>query len=101
MQPFEVRAFSARQQTLYNRQQSEQAFYQAYFEAVAHWAANLENVIGQAYQISCKYGLAAMDALHIASAVPVGAEAFITTESPTKPMFRVQEITVRPLMANG
>jgi hypothetical protein len=35
-----------------------------------------------------------MDALHIAAAISVGAEEFITTEKPTKPMYRVTDIKV-------
>ncbi len=46
------------------------------------------------YNIACKYGLAAMDALHIAAAISVGAEEFITTEKPTKPMYRVTGLKV-------
>ena len=44
------------------------------------------------YDIGCKYGLAAMDALHIAATILVGAEEFITIEKPTKPMYRVTDI---------
>ncbi len=47
-----------------------------------------------ANNIACKYGLAAMDALHIAAALSVDAEEFVTTEKPTKPMFRVTSIQV-------
>jgi hypothetical protein len=35
-----------------------------------------------------------MDALHLAAALSIGAEEFITTEKPTKPMFRVSSINV-------
>jgi predicted nucleic acid-binding protein len=46
------------------------------------------------YNIGCQYGLAAMDALHIAAALSIGAEEFLTTEKPTKPMFQVSGIQV-------
>jgi predicted nucleic acid-binding protein len=42
--------------------------------------------------IAGKYGIAGMDALHIAAALSIGAEEFITTEKKTKPMFRVTEL---------
>ncbi len=42
--------------------------------------------------IADKYGIAGMDALHIATALSIGAEVFITTEKKTKPMFRVTEL---------
>ncbi|WP_313943082.1 MULTISPECIES: hypothetical protein [Calothrix] len=35
-----------------------------------------------------------MDALHVAAALSVGAEEFVTTEKNTKPMFRVSTINV-------
>jgi hypothetical protein len=35
--------------------------------------------------------------LHIAAALTVSAEEFVTTEKPNKPMFRVQEIQVRSI----
>jgi predicted nucleic acid-binding protein len=39
-------------------------------------------------------GLAAMDALHVAAALSVGAEEFVTREKKTKPMFRVSSLKV-------
>jgi hypothetical protein len=35
-----------------------------------------------------------MDALHIAAAISVDAEEFITTEKSTKPMYRVTDIKI-------
>jgi predicted nucleic acid-binding protein len=59
---------------------------------VTHWASDVASVVPQAQSIAAQYGIAAMDALHIASAIAIGAEEFITTEKNTKPMFRVTEI---------
>jgi len=78
----------------YSRQTEEIEFYKTFFKAVKYWAEDLEKVIQNGYTISCQYGLAAMDALHLAAAISVGAEEFITTENPTKPMYRVTEIKV-------
>ncbi|MEM8828912.1 MAG: PIN domain-containing protein [Cyanobacteria bacterium P01_G01_bin.19] len=78
----------------YYRQMEESEFYQTFFDAVTYWANDTEQVIQDGYDISCKYGLAAMDALHIAAAILVGAEEFITTEKSTKPMYRVTDIKV-------
>ena len=41
-----------------------------------------------------KYGLAALDALHIAAALRSGAEEFYTSEKPGKSMFRVKELKI-------
>jgi predicted nucleic acid-binding protein len=45
-------------------------------------------VLEQAYQLACDYGIAAMDAIHLAFAVEAEAEEFFTTEKPNKPLFR-------------
>ncbi|CCI09169.1 MAG: hypothetical protein DWQ51_10615 [Microcystis wesenbergii TW10] len=45
-------------------------------------------------EIAGTYGLAAMDALHVAAALQIQADELITTEKPTKPMHRVREIQI-------
>ena len=77
---------------IYNKQTEEAQFYEEFFSAVTYWATDLEKVVKDAYDIGCQYGLAAMDALHIAAALSLEASEFITTEKPTKPMFRVSSI---------
>ena len=79
---------------IYHRQTNEAEFYEAFFSAVTYWANDVDQIIQDGYSIACKYGLAAMDTLHIAAAISVGAEEFITTEKPTKPMYRVTEIAI-------
>lgn len=79
---------------IYNRKTAEAEFYESFFDAVTYWANDIEKVIQEAYQIAAQYGLAAMDALHVAAALSVGAEEFVTTEKKTKPMFRVSSIKI-------
>ncbi|NJL83860.1 MAG: type II toxin-antitoxin system VapC family toxin [Chloroflexaceae bacterium] len=79
---------------IYHQQQEEVEFHETFFAAVSDWAMDIESVTKNAYQLACTYGLAAVDALHIASALLLKADEFITTEKPTKPMFRVTEIPV-------
>ncbi|KAB8317132.1 type II toxin-antitoxin system VapC family toxin [Tolypothrix campylonemoides VB511288] len=79
---------------IYNRKTAEAEFYELFFGAVTYWANDIEKVIQDAYHIACQYGLAAMDALHVAAALSVGAEEFVTTEKKTKPMFRVSSIKI-------
>jgi predicted nucleic acid-binding protein len=79
---------------VYNRQTKEAEFYETFFNSVTCWAPDLNKIFQDAYQIGGQYGLAAMDALHLAAALSLGAEEFITTEKPTKPMFRVSGINV-------
>lgn len=85
---------------IYYRQNDEIEFYQTFFNAVTYWANDIERINEEGYNIACKYGLAAMDALHIAAAKSVGAEEFITTEKPTKPMYRVTELKIVALFAS-
>jgi predicted nucleic acid-binding protein len=72
----------------------EMTFYQAHFdEAIA--SQPLDEPLGnQALTLAEKYGLAAVDALHIAAALRLGAQEFYTSEKPGKPMFRVKELKI-------
>jgi predicted nucleic acid-binding protein len=78
--------------SIYQGQSDEQDFYQTFFDSVTHWARDVASIVPQAQSIAAQYGIAAMDALHIAAAIAIGAEEFITTEKNTKPMFRVMGI---------
>ena len=75
-------------------QRDEIAFYQTHF-AAAKGREMLSAVLGQsADRLARRYGLAAVDALHVAAAIRQRAEEFITTEKAGKPLFRVREIRV-------
>nr|WP_199308175.1 PIN domain-containing protein [Microcystis wesenbergii] len=78
----------------FNKQQEEIEFYETFFLAVNYWATDLEKIIQNAHEIAGTYGLAAMDALHVAAALQIQADELITTEKPTKPMHRVREIQI-------
>jgi predicted nucleic acid-binding protein len=77
----------------------EVQFYESYFSEVEFWASDLDQLIDNAYGLACQYGLAAIDALHVAAAFAVGAEELITTEKPTNPMHRVENISIVAIMA--
>ncbi len=79
---------------VYHGQNNEVEFYEEFFNTVTYWANDFSVVTTTGYNLACKYGLAAMDALHIAAALSVGATEFITTEKKTKPMYRVSEIKI-------
>jgi predicted nucleic acid-binding protein len=81
----------------YHCQSDEQEFYNVFFAAVSDWANDLDVIVEMAKNVASTYGVAAMDALHIAAALTIGTEEFVTTEKPSKPMFRVQEIHVRSI----
>jgi predicted nucleic acid-binding protein len=78
----------------YHKQQAETEFYESCFSGVTLWATKLEQIVQTGHRIACTYGLAAMDALHLAAALSVDAEEFVTTERTTKTMHRVTELRV-------
>jgi predicted nucleic acid-binding protein len=79
---------------VYHKQTEETLFYEEFFSDVAYWASDLNKIVQDTYQIASQYGLAAMDALHVAAALSVNAEELITTEKTTKPMHRVTNINI-------
>lgn len=79
---------------VYEKRAIERAFYLAHFEE-ALISQPLDEQLGrEGQQLAEKYGLAAVDALHLAAALRLGAEEFYTSEKPGKPMFRVKELRV-------
>ena len=73
---------------LYHRRPAEAALYERFF-AKARLIPVSPALVALAYREACAFGLSALDALHIAVAKSSGAEAFITTERPGTPLFRV------------
>ncbi len=85
---------------IYNQKSLEVKFYEAYFDEVSYWANDLNVIIEKAYQQSSQFGIGAMDALHIAAALSVGATEFITNEKPEKSIHRTQSIKVISIHQN-
>jgi hypothetical protein len=86
---------------LFNRKSQEAEFYSAYFQAVSHWPDDTDTVVTHAYDMAARFGLAALDALHVAAALSVGAEELITTEKRSKPLHRTTGILVRSIQADS
>ena len=84
---------------IYNQRSEEAEFYETFFNSVAIWATDYAQILQTEKQIARNYGLAGMDALHIAAALSVQAEEFVTTEKPTKPMHRVKEIQITSIFS--
>lgn len=76
------------------RKVAEVEFYQAFFDSVEYWARDLEGLVEEAYQIASQYGLSAIDGIHVAAAILMGADEMITTERSTKPMHQVKGINM-------
>ncbi len=79
---------------LFNKLNDEAEFYTAYFETVEKWASDFQDIVKDAYNYAARYGLSALDALHVASALTVGADEFVTGEKPTKPINSVSALKI-------
>jgi len=82
------------------KRQAEVEFYEKFFNAVTYWVHSVEETAKNAYTEACKFGLNAVDALHVAAAISAGAEELITTEKPEKYIHHVDSInilSIRPL----
>jgi predicted nucleic acid-binding protein len=82
---------------LYHRQRQEVLLYERFFSRAVQIVPPAASLMGQAYTEACTFGLAALDAFHIAAAKFSGAEEFITTERATTPLFRVTGIVVKTI----
>ncbi len=84
----------------YMRLEAELDFYNIFFnhhalEYCRDWAP-LEKT---ADTLARQYGLSAMDALHVAAASLLGADELVTTERPSKPIYRNRLVEVVYLYA--
>ncbi|QUV83005.1 PIN domain-containing protein [Chloracidobacterium sp. D] len=80
----------------YHRQPQEAAFYEAVFSRAENIAWNV-SALEQAQNIAEAYGIAAMEAVHIAHAIAAEVDEFMSAGKPTKPMFRVTGICMRSI----
>ena len=78
-------------------QEGERRFYSSFFQAVRFWAPSDETLVQDALEIAIQSGLSALDALHVAAALAVGADELITSEKTGKPVHRVRGISVRTI----
>ena len=78
-------------------QRGELEFYEIHFRGVKGEESLSRELGTSAEQLARRYGIAAVDALHVAAAIRQGAAEFITAEKPGKPVFRVQEISVKSI----
>jgi predicted nucleic acid-binding protein len=83
----------------FEKRRAEVEFYNAHFSDAEDSEPFSAELGRDALALAKKFGLAAMDALHLASAIRQGADEFITSELPGKPIFRVTGIKVVSLSA--
>ena len=81
---------------LYQKEPLESRFYLAVFAQAERVAWQID-ALYQAHALAQRYGIAALDAIHIAMAISAGADEFVSAEKPSKPLFRVTEILTRSI----
>jgi hypothetical protein len=79
---------------IYQGNLEEVAFYEAVLNAAVENLGWREEVTEQAMELATRYGLSAIDAIHVSAALLGAADEFVTAEKPTKPFFRVREMPV-------
>lgn len=79
---------------IYFKNSAESEFYEAVLDSVIYWADSTDSIVEQAYKEACAFGLAALDALHVAAAASAGADELVTTEKRNKPIHRTQSVKV-------
>jgi predicted nucleic acid-binding protein len=79
---------------IHQRRTAEVAFYRRYFARVVAWANPIDELVGRAEQEAAQHGLSALDALHVAAALMLGADELVTTEGPRKPIHRATSVRV-------
>jgi len=85
----------------FHKNLGEASFYEAFFAIVERWAEPDSALANSAHALASRFGLSALDALHVAAALAVGADELLTTERTQKPIHRVTEIRVRSLHPAG
>lgn len=79
---------------IYHKRADEVGWFEAFFASVIAWADATPGLIEHAEQIARQHGLNALDTLHVAAAVALGADELVTTERPTRPIHRATGVAV-------
>lgn len=69
-------------------------FYTDYFNSTLRMFETNAAITARAFDLACKYGLGAVDAIHFQTAIEANVVEFITTEKVTKPFFKINHPTV-------
>ncbi|CCQ55230.1 type II toxin-antitoxin system VapC family toxin [Crocosphaera watsonii] len=78
---------------IYHQQTTEIEFYETFFATCYIWSDDYSSIVFLAKELARRYGLNALDSLHLACAILGDGDEFVTTEKNSKPIHRVQEIT--------
>jgi hypothetical protein len=78
---------------IFNKQVNETRFYEQFF-ARAEFVTDLMAIFNLGEEEAARSGVGSMDSLHIAAAHLLKADAFVTTERPTKSVHRSSLVKV-------
>lgn len=70
-------------------------FYNDYFANAVETLETTPMKTSAALDLACEYGLSAVDAIHMQTAVEAGIAEFVTTEKESKPFFRIKNPTLQ------
>ncbi|MGH8573786.1 MAG: type II toxin-antitoxin system VapC family toxin [Gammaproteobacteria bacterium] len=79
---------------IYQRRTAEVEFYRWYFALVVAWANPVDELVSLAERDGARYGLSALDALHVTAASMLGADELVTTEGLRKSIHRATSVRV-------
>ncbi|MDR1785257.1 MAG: PIN domain-containing protein [Spirochaetaceae bacterium] len=84
----------------FNKKHDQVEFTEALFRK-SEYVNSSDEIVAKAKELASMYGLAAMDALHAASAIAAGADEFLTFEKSTKPLFRIPVAELQVVSLHG
>ncbi len=79
---------------IYNKRSAEVEFYDVFFQLIAIERASVGGLVEEAFKEASDNGLSAVDALHVVAAASLNAAELVTTEKPTKPLYRTSLVKV-------
>lgn len=80
-----------------NKQEESLAFYNEYLSSVSKMMDTTSATTAEAFDLACKHGLGAVDAIHFQTAIEADVTEFITTEKQTKPYFQINHPSVNAI----
>lgn len=76
----------------YNGRREEVEYYESLFALIAEWVPNDAALLDRAIEIATAHDIMNLDALHVAAAERAGAQEFVTTERPGRPLYRAVQV---------
>ena len=84
----------------FQKRSNEVEFMKTVFDAAASNVPSNSDVTRGAVDLAGRYDLTPIDALHVSCAIHSGVDELITGEKSSRPMCKVQEVSVRSLFAD-